>query len=299
MSGSSTQPITLIARRLHLERLALGRRGHDRSGRLDGAAGGELQDLVGVVGQRVGRDHLHRMEHDPSERWTNEMPALESRRVRTQPLTVTGASAGASPARMARTSNAVWVMDRDWQSGRDPVQRRQPAPAHVRGGKRREDRGKCNRREVASHGAGRTGKGREGKSGVRGPPAGPTAWRFWPGVLSPGRIPVTPDPPCELHDPDVIRRRGARGQSVFRLSGRDRSRSRRSGIARELARQRDEIELIASENIVSRAVLEAQGSVPHQQVCRGPAGAALLRRLPVGRCGGKPGNRTGYEAFRM
>ena len=32
-------------------------------------------------------------------------------------------------------------------------------------------------------------------------------------------------------------------------------------IARELARQQDKIELIASENIVSRAVLEAQGSV--------------------------------------
>ena len=31
-------------------------------------------------------------------------------------------------------------------------------------------------------------------------------------------------------------------------------------IAKELGRQRDEIELIASENIVSRAVLEAQGS---------------------------------------
>ena len=32
-------------------------------------------------------------------------------------------------------------------------------------------------------------------------------------------------------------------------------------IGKELRRQRDEIELIASENIVSRAVLEAQGSV--------------------------------------
>src|ERR1044071_8215875 len=32
-------------------------------------------------------------------------------------------------------------------------------------------------------------------------------------------------------------------------------------IGKELGRQRDEIELIASENIVSRAVLEAQGSV--------------------------------------
>ena len=48
--------------RLHLERLALGRRRHDRAGRLDRAAGGELQDLVGVVRQRVRRDHLHRME---------------------------------------------------------------------------------------------------------------------------------------------------------------------------------------------------------------------------------------------
>ncbi|MGR3745060.1 MAG: serine hydroxymethyltransferase, partial [Pseudooceanicola nanhaiensis] len=32
-------------------------------------------------------------------------------------------------------------------------------------------------------------------------------------------------------------------------------------IGKELGRQRDEIELIASENIVSAAVLEAQGSV--------------------------------------
>ena len=32
-------------------------------------------------------------------------------------------------------------------------------------------------------------------------------------------------------------------------------------VADELSRQRDKIELIASENIVSRAVLEAQGSV--------------------------------------
>src|SRR5262245_35943171 len=34
-----------------------------------------------------------------------------------------------------------------------------------------------------------------------------------------------------------------------------------NAIKLELGRQRDEIELIASENIVSRAVLEAQGSV--------------------------------------
>ena len=34
-----------------------------------------------------------------------------------------------------------------------------------------------------------------------------------------------------------------------------------ASITGELGRQRDEIELIASENIVSRAVMEAQGSV--------------------------------------
>src|SRR5476651_2312173 len=43
-------------------------------------------------------------------------------------------------------------------------------------------------------------------------------------------------------------------------------------IAAELARQRDEIELIASENIVSRAVLEAQGSVLTNKYAEGYPG---------------------------
>src|SRR5262245_66236994 len=43
-------------------------------------------------------------------------------------------------------------------------------------------------------------------------------------------------------------------------------------IRRELARQRDEIELIASENIVSRAVLEAQGSVLTNKYAEGYPG---------------------------
>jgi len=43
-------------------------------------------------------------------------------------------------------------------------------------------------------------------------------------------------------------------------------------IARELGRQRDEIELIASENIVSRAVLEAQGSVLTNKYAEGSPG---------------------------
>ena len=43
-------------------------------------------------------------------------------------------------------------------------------------------------------------------------------------------------------------------------------------IGRELERQRDEIELIASENIVSRAVLEAQGSVLTNKYAEGLPG---------------------------
>jgi glycine hydroxymethyltransferase len=43
-------------------------------------------------------------------------------------------------------------------------------------------------------------------------------------------------------------------------------------IGRELARQRDEIELIASENIVSKAVLEAQGSVLTNKYAEGLPG---------------------------
>jgi glycine hydroxymethyltransferase len=40
----------------------------------------------------------------------------------------------------------------------------------------------------------------------------------------------------------------------------------------ELARQRDQIELIASENIVSRAVLEAQGSILTNKYAEGYPG---------------------------
>ena len=43
-------------------------------------------------------------------------------------------------------------------------------------------------------------------------------------------------------------------------------------ITNELGRQRDEIELIASENIVSRAVMEAQGSVATNKYAEGYPG---------------------------
>ncbi|MFN3075614.1 MAG: serine hydroxymethyltransferase, partial [Alphaproteobacteria bacterium] len=45
-----------------------------------------------------------------------------------------------------------------------------------------------------------------------------------------------------------------------------------AALSRELARQQDQIELIASENIVSRAVLEAQGSVLTNKYAEGYPG---------------------------
>ena len=44
----------------------------------------------------------------------------------------------------------------------------------------------------------------------------------------------------------------------------------KASLDRELGRQQGQIELIASENIVSRAVLEAQGSVLEGELFRGP-----------------------------
>lgn len=46
-------------------------------------------------------------------------------------------------------------------------------------------------------------------------------------------------------------------------------------MTQELGRQRDEIELIASENIVSRAVMEAQGSVLTNKYAEGYPGGAI------------------------
>ena len=47
-------------------------------------------------------------------------------------------------------------------------------------------------------------------------------------------------------------------------------------LGRELFRQQQQVELIASENIVSRAVLEAQGSVLTNKYAEGYVGPALL-----------------------
>src|SRR3712207_8482556 len=58
-------------------------------------------------------------------------------------------------------------------------------------------------------------------------------------------------------------------------------------IALELGRQRDEIELIASENIVSRAVLEAQGSVMTNKYAEGYPGRRYYGGWPFVHIPGK------------
>src|SRR3954454_14471046 len=60
--------------------------------------------------------------------------------------------------------------------------------------------------------------------------------------------------------------------SLFRTSLADSDPEIADVVQRELGRQRDEIELIASENIVSAAVLEAQGSVLTNKYAEGLPG---------------------------
>ncbi len=51
------------------------------------------------------------------------------------------------------------------------------------------------------------------------------------------------------------------------------------GVQHELKREQTQIELIATENIVSKAVLAGPGLGLHQQICRGLSGQALLSGL--------------------
>src|SRR5882757_9453382 len=64
----------------------------------------------------------------------------------------------------------------------------------------------------------------------------------------------------------------ARPASLFSASLAEADPDVAAAIRQELGRQRDEIELIASENIVSRAVLEAQGSVLTNKYAEGLPG---------------------------
>src|SRR6202140_2079896 len=64
----------------------------------------------------------------------------------------------------------------------------------------------------------------------------------------------------------------AADEGLFSASLADSDPEIADAIALELGRQRDEIDLIASENIVSRAVLEAQGSVLTNKYAEGLPG---------------------------
>ncbi|MFY2825100.1 serine hydroxymethyltransferase, partial [Ruegeria sp. MALMAid1280] len=63
-----------------------------------------------------------------------------------------------------------------------------------------------------------------------------------------------------------------RTDGFFTQSLSDRDPELFGSITSELGRQRDEIELIASENIVSAAVMEAQGSVMTNKYAEGYPG---------------------------
>src|SRR4029078_1685245 len=67
-------------------------------------------------------------------------------------------------------------------------------------------------------------------------------------------------------------KRGSEVETLFSAALRDLDPEIDNAIKLELGRQRDEIELIASENIVSRAVLEAQGSVLTNKYAEGLPG---------------------------
>src|SRR4029078_856478 len=66
--------------------------------------------------------------------------------------------------------------------------------------------------------------------------------------------------------------RASEVETLFSPALRDLDPEIDNAIKLELGRQRDEIELIASENIVSRAVLEAQGSVLTNKYAEGLPG---------------------------
>ena len=68
-------------------------------------------------------------------------------------------------------------------------------------------------------------------------------------------------------------------------------------LARELERQQGTLEMIASENFVPQAVLEAAGSVLDEQVRRGVPRPALLRRLRGGRRRRAARDRPRQELF--
>ena len=71
-----------------------------------------------------------------------------------------------------------------------------------------------------------------------------------------------------------------------------------SAIAAEIERQEDGLEMIASENYTSPAVMQAVGSVLTNKYAEGLSRPALLRRLPVRRHRRRSGPRPCQETLR-
>ena len=67
--------------------------------------------------------------------------------------------------------------------------------------------------------------------------------------------------------------------SFFKLDLKEADKELYKSIEEEFLRQQNHIELIASENIVSKAVLEAQGSVLTNKYAEGVSWKKILRRM--------------------
>src|SRR5258708_35896755 len=87
----------------------------------------------------------------------------------------------------------------------------------------------------------------------------------------------------------------SQSESMFTASLAETDPELAEAVRLELGRQRDEIELIASENIVSRAVLEAQGSVLTNKYAEGLPGKRYYGGVPSSRWGRTPALRPRRE----
>src|SRR4029450_1239768 len=104
------------------------------------------------------------------------------------------------------------------------------------------------------------------------------SWRLADDVISPMNVrcsrPIDPKPAgrCEDCCMPMTDRSPVVSDGFFTASLRDADPEIAEAVTRELGRPRDATELIASENIVSRAVLEAQGSVLTNKYAEGYPG---------------------------
>src|SRR5262245_19087559 len=100
----------------------------------------------------------------------------------------------------------------------------------------------------------------------------PITWRSRVGMLSPGEPPGAEGQPNSVMSMPDPSRAPSDAANLFTVPLAEADPEIADVVRRELSRQRDEIELIASENIVSKAVLEASGSVLTNKYAEGLPG---------------------------